>query len=124
MVCLFIYWGSQPYTIKFSKDFYYDYESDSVFGNGSLVDIPPNIIDFTYDKKFVIIKQQPELVYIDYDRNSDYSYKAGLDEIYYWIISLREKKVYGPMLLEEYNILCKEKNIQLKFENNKFVNKI
>ena len=64
------------------------------------------------------------MVYIDYDRNSDYSYKAGLDEIYYWIISLREKKVYGPMLLEEYNILCKEKNIQLKFENNKFVNKI
>lgn len=119
----FIYSASQPYTVNFSKDFYYDYESDSVFGNGCLVDIPPNIIDFTYDKKFVIIKQQPELVYIDYDRNSDYSYKAGLDETYYWIISLKEKKVYGPMLFDEYNILCKEKNIKLKFENNKFVNK-
>ena len=123
LVCLFIYWGSQLYTVKFSKDFYYDYESDSIFGNGSLVDIPPDIIGYMYDKKFVIVKQQPELVYIDYDRNSDYSYKSGLDETYYWLISFKEKKVYGPMLLDEYNSLCKEKNVQLKFSNDALVKK-
>lgn len=112
----FIYLAGQPYTVKFSKDFYYDYESNSIFGNGNLVDIPPDIINYMYDKTFVIVKQQPKLVYIDYDYNIDYSYKAGLDETYFWLISLKEKKVYGPMLFEDFNNICEKKQIQLKFK--------
>ena len=113
---LFIYLACKPYTVKFSKDFYYDYESDSIFGNGDLVDIPPDIIDYACDKKFVIVRQHPKLVYIDYDCNSDYSYKAGLDENYYWLIVLKEKKVFGPMLFEDFNYICEEKNVGLKFK--------
>ena len=58
-----------------------------------------------------------------YNCPEDLNYKNGIDETYYWLISLKEKKVYGPMLLEEYNILCKEKNVQLEFKNNKYVKK-
>lgn len=126
--CAFIIWfihsAFQPYTVKFSKDFYYDYETNSIFGNIKTGDIPPEIVDFSYNKKIVVVKQKPTSKYFGmYNCPEDLNYKNGIDEFYYWIILLKEKKVYGPMLLEEYNILCKEKNIQLKFENNKSVKK-
>lgn len=116
-VILFVYLASQPYTVKFSRDFYYDYESSSIFGKENLVDIPPNIVNYAYDKNFVIVKQQPVLVYIDYDYNQDYSYKAGLDESYYWLVSLAEKNVYGPLLYDEFETLCKKYEVQLSLEN-------
>ncbi len=46
-----------------------------------------------------------------YDYPEDFSsesYKNGLNDVYYWVISLKDKKVYGPMLFEDYNKLCKE----------------
>lgn len=115
-----IYSAFQPYTVKFSKDFYYDYESGSIFGKDDLVDITPKIIDYSYDKKFVVVKQNPKYSY-DFMYNypeefNDKSYKNGLNEIYYWIISLKEKMVFGPMLPEEFNSMCEEKNIRLKFK--------
>ena len=124
VVFLFVYWGSQPFTVKFSKDFYYDYDLNSIFGNSKAGDIPPEIIDFSYDNNFVVVKQKPKSKYSGmYNCPEDLNYKNGIDETYYWLISLKEKKVYGPMLLEEYNILCKEKNVQLEFKNNKYVKK-
>ncbi len=124
VVFLFVYWASQPCTVKFSKDFYYDYDLNSIFGNIKAGDIPPEIIDFSHNKNFVVVKQKPRSKYPGmYDCSEDLAYKNGTDEIYYWLISLKEKEVYGPMLFEEYNILCKEKNVQLEFKNNKFVKK-
>lgn len=122
--CLFIYWGSQPTIVKFSKDFYYDYDLNSIFGNSNAGDIPPEIINFSYNRNFVVVKQKPRSKYPGmYNSPENLNYKNGINETYYWVISLKEKEVYGPMPLEEYNILCKEKNVQLEFKNNKYVKK-
>lgn len=113
---LFIYLASQPYTVKFSKDFYYDYESNSIFGKIELIDIPPEILEFNYDKKFVIVKQRPKYINDSiYDYPKDYTYTHGLKTDYYWLILLTENKVYGPMIFEDFNALCDERKIGLKF---------
>ncbi len=116
-VILFIYLAGQPYIVNFSRDFCYDYESNSIFGKDSLIDIPPDIVDFVYTKDFVAVKQKPEfLIDIMYDIPEDLRYKNGYDEIYYWLILLKEKKVYGPFLFEEFNMLCEEKNVRFEFQ--------
>ena len=112
LILLFIYFAGQPCVVKFSKDFYYDYESNSIFGKDDLVDVAPKIIDYDYDKNFVAVKQSPKYSHDSmYDYPEDFSsesYKNGLNDVYYWVISLKDKKVYGPMLFEDYNKLCKE----------------
>ena len=117
-ILLFIYFARQPHAVKFSKDFYYDYESNSIFGKNNLVDIAPEIIEFVHDNVFVAVKQKPKYSYDSmYDYSENYSYKHGIDENYYWVISLAEKKVYGPLLFDEYKILCEKKKVKLKFNN-------
>ncbi len=55
LILLFIYFAGQPCVVKFSKDFYYDYESNSIFGKDDLVDIAPKIIDYDYRPKLLIM---------------------------------------------------------------------
>ena len=117
LILLFIYFAGQPCVVKFSKDFYYDYESNSIFGKDDLVDIAPKIIDYDYDKNFVAVKQSPKYSHDSmYDYPEDFSsesYKNGLNDVYYWVISLKDKKVYGPILFEDYNKICKEIGSQI-----------
>lgn len=116
---LLFYLSFQPPTVKFSKDFYYDYESNSIFGRNELIDISPKIIDYKYDKKFVIVKQRPK--YINdpmYDYPKDYKYTDGLKEDYYWLIILKEKKVLGPLKYEDFSELLKLNNVVLDFKNS------
>jgi hypothetical protein len=109
---------AQPCEEKLSNDFRYNYETKSIFGEKT--DVPPKVIDYAYNKKYVIVKQKPiskcSYMYNYPEDFNDESYKNGLNEIYYWVISLSEKKVFGPMLLEDFNSMCKEKNIKLKFK--------
>lgn len=76
---------AQPCEEKLSNDFRYNYETKSIFGEKT--DVPPKVIDYAYNKKYVIVKQKP--------------------------IS---KCSYMYNYPEDFNSMCKEKNIKLKFK--------
>ena len=104
----------QTPTVKFSKDFYYNYESNSIFGKNELIDISPEIVDYKYDKNFVIVKQKPKYINDSmYDYPEDYKYANGLGEYYYWLIILGEKTVLGPLTYEDFSEVCKLNNVVL-----------
>ena len=48
---------AQPCEEKLSNDFRYNYETKSIFGEKT--DVPPKVIDYAYNKKYVIVKQKP-----------------------------------------------------------------
>ena len=80
-------------------------------------DIPPNVIDYVFDKRYVLVKQQPKipLEQIYYDSN-DVAYPHELDSLYYWIIIKRDGIVLGPMLFDDFHNKCNELGISLSFE--------
>ena len=77
-----------------------DIEGKRIFG--PTIDIPPEVIHVENHDTFIIIKQLPlktpeEAVY-----ERTYTYPAGRDSTYYWIIYKKNHRYHGPMLYDEY----------------------
>ncbi len=79
------------------------------------IDIVPTIIAYSFDDIFIVAKQRPrsyrEFTYT-YDEN--YSYSKGLEVEYYWLVIKKEKTVFGPLLLEDFESLCKNNKVSSK----------
>lgn len=73
-------------------------------------EIPSTIIDFDYDKKFIIAKQKPKIPQ-DPLYNKNYHYKDGVDEIYFWLIIHENSLVLGPLSEKEFTTARKEYNV-------------
>lgn len=110
------------------------------FPNG-VPDIPPTVVNYNYNRRYIIAKQNlngewPDPLYFeDYDYHRLYmdedTYKRyfedmpGSDTIfeyittrdYYWIIDKQESSFYGPMQLEEFKAKCDSLNIKLTFNS-------
>lgn len=80
-------------------------------------DIPPTIIDYKYNNKYIIAKQIPKfpLEQIYYDFN-DVDYYLGLDTIYYWIIDKKKGETLGPLSYSDYISIKKNKGINLELK--------
>ena len=79
-------------------------------------DIPPTVIDFDYNRDFIIAKQKPKLpLDILYDVN--YLYKDEVDT-FYWIISVKNYFGLGPLDKQEYEAARKKYGVpdKLKLE--------
>lgn len=75
----------------------YGYDSSRAI-HGPKIDVPPEIIDIKYDRRFIVAKQRlnglrPQREYYD---SYDYNYPSLYGD-YYWIIDKREDIFYGPM---------------------------
>jgi len=63
--------------------------------------IPSTVIDFNYNKNFIIAKQHPKLPQdILYDK--EHNYELGTDTIYYWLIIKKKNIVLGPLKNKEF----------------------
>jgi len=93
------YLGS-GYTYKSDTEEIYNEYPDK-FG-----EIPPTIISFDYNNKFVIAKQKPRIPINSIYK--DYNYSRGDSATYYWIIIKRQKITLGPLNRNEFEKL-KEK---------------
>ena len=63
--------------------------------------IPSTILNFKYNKDFIVAKQKPKIPQDPlYDLNIKYG--NGTDGIYYWIIIKKENLVLGPLELDEF----------------------
>jgi hypothetical protein len=81
-------------------DGYVYYKDDQIISSvdGIHGEVPSNVLEYAYDKHFIIAKQKPlandpNILIYDYS----YTYKWGDDSCYYWIISKDQKRVFGPL---------------------------
>lgn len=98
----------------------YEYyaENDAILGP---IDIPPFIVNYSYDERYIIAQQDPQgrnpdAIYYD---KMDYKYPMGTDSVYYWIIDKTNNTYYGPFLYSDFLEKCREKKINLTFDKTK-----
>lgn len=111
--------------VRFGCGFAYDKEHDYIDSKcvpslfypmlnkqANRFDIPPHIIDYQYDKRYIVIKQKPQvpLKQIYYDFN-DIDYPTGLNNNYYWIIIKKKGEVIGPLSCLEFDSLTDVYNL-------------
>ena len=79
-------------------------------------EIPPTILTYNYNSKYIIAKQIPKLPFEAIRKQ--YKYEFGYSEVYYWIIDKDKCKCYGPMNIKQYTILREKLEIpsSLNFE--------
>lgn len=100
---------------KLGSGFVYSAEHKDIRGK---IDVPPNILSYDYDKKFIIAKQKPkEHDEAIYDK-MEYRYPLGRDTVYYWLIIKKEQKVFGALDYDSFLQLKKEYKVpdNLKLE--------
>lgn len=109
----------------------YEYFSDSRFisgptramvGNKSnyIESIPPRIIDYDYNNRHIIVKQNPNEAYLDPyffpECDSLYSFDHGYDFDYYWIIDKVNHNIYGPYDIDVFKEKCDSLGVKLEFK--------
>lgn len=102
--------GDGYYLAGSTSDKLYIYKGD--MGKGQIV-IAPNVIDYKYDKSFIITKQMPDSIWIEAECKT--KYEQGLNCAYYWIIIKETDKIFGPMSESHYHEMKGEYNISLDF---------
>jgi len=119
ILVLFIFLGSCDY----SENLYYGYfyvdeggDSKDISNGGQYPEIPATIIDFDYNRDFIIAKQKPKLPQ-EILNNMNYLYKNGVDT-FYWIISTKNYFGLGPLDKQEYEAARKKYGVpdKLKLE--------
>lgn len=83
---------------------------------GPKVAIPPQILNYSYNEDFIIVKQtlngrKPQWEYLD---ECNYNYPS-LDGLYYWIIDKKNDTFYGPLKFQEYIGKRDSLNVELLF---------
>ncbi len=78
-----------------------------IFHKFSKAEIPPTILSYSYNDKYVIAKQHPKLPRDAYSK--DYNYTN--DSIFYWLIEKDNNMVYGPLNYKQIQTLVKELGI-------------
>ncbi|MBE6288051.1 MAG: DUF3997 domain-containing protein [Mediterranea massiliensis] len=78
-----------------------------IFHKSSKGEIPPTILSYSYNDKYIIAKQRPKLPRDAYSK--DYNY--GNDSIFYWLIIKNNNIVYGPLSYKKIQSLVEELSI-------------
>lgn len=101
-------------TKKLSGGYFYRNEGgdikDILCENPNGGEIPSTVIDFDYDKDFIIAKQKPKIPQ-DPLYNKGYQYNDGRDKYYFWLIVIKKDLVFGPLSEKEFSIVRKEYNV-------------
>ena len=89
--------------------------------------IPPEIIEYAYNKKYIIVKQNlegkwPQIEYEYFNRHGQLLdpkdvFANGWNCDYYWLIIKPSRLVYGPTDSLEFYKLIDSYQIPLKFDN-------
>lgn len=75
------------------------YEPQSIWG--PKIKIPPEIIDYQYDRHFIIVKQRLNGKEPEFEFHYHYNYPSLYGD-YYWIIDKQEDTFYGPLGKEDF----------------------
>lgn len=99
----------------------YQYHEDgcgAIFGEQ--VDVLPTVVNYEYDKHFIIIHQNffGNKYYGFGEVKHGFNY-SSYDDDNYWIIDKKEDKYYGPLSLVSFNSKCDSLGVKLKFDPKK-----
>lgn len=78
-----------------------------IYHKFSDAEIPPTILSYSYNDKYVIAKQYPKLPRDAYSK--DYNYTN--DSIFYWLIEKDNNTIYGPLNNKQIRSLAEELSI-------------
>lgn len=117
LLILLIFLGSCDY----SENLYYGYfyvdeggDTKVILNGAQYPEIPATVIEFDYNRDFIIAKQKPklpqEILY-----NMNYLYKDGVDT-FYWIISTKNYFGLGPLDKQEYEAARKKYGVPNKLK--------
>lgn len=85
--------------ISLGKGYFYRNEGENIKDIGCKRpeggEIPATILQFAYNRKFIIARQKPEA--IESAIYKEHVYKSGRDNNYYWIIEKATDLVIGPI---------------------------
>ena len=87
------------YVVNLGCGYWYAYDGGDTnmisAGEGEGPTIDYSVLDYDYNRQFIIAKQKPAMprnvIYADYD------YAQGFDAIYYWIIEKKTNRYIGPV---------------------------
>lgn len=79
--------------------------------------IPPVVQNYSYNKDYIIAKQQPRALKESASYCAEYEYKLGRDTTYYWIIIKNDSTTIGPLLYDEFRQLLEEYDIELTLDD-------
>lgn len=92
--------------------------------NSSGKEIPNNIVNYVFNKQYIIALQKPDKFPTEYEKDLNLNYENGRNEVYYWLIIKKESKLYGPILKEDFETLCSKLLIDVPEDFNIFRYKI
>lgn len=98
-----------PYTQKLGDGYTYYPDNKDILG--SIIDIPPYIISFKYNKDFIIAKQKPKSYNEAIYDKMEYIYPLGRDTVYYWLILKHTDLFWGPLSKDEFDSLRIQYNV-------------
>jgi hypothetical protein len=101
LISTFVILGCSDYSENLSGGYTYVHEGG---GNNYIIheypakggEIPPTVISFDYNRRFIIAKQKPDLPQYNFSEK-EYIYNRGDNVFYYWLIIKQEQKVIGPL---------------------------
>lgn len=104
-------------TENLGNDYFYRNEGelvkDILCENANGGEIPATVVTYDFDDDFIIAKQKPKLPQ-DPLYEKEYKYNRGNHGFYYWLIIKNENLVFGPLNLEEFNILIDKYKVSKK----------
>lgn len=103
---------------ELGKGYFIRYDGCDILNHdGKHKDVPPDILEYNYDRDFIIAAQRPKQV-DDAIYNNFPEYPLGRDTTYYWLIVKDLDLELGPLSKSEFNnarILYKvDDDLQLK----------
>ena len=99
--------------------YFVEYKDISSAPGCNRIDIPPQIEQCKYGKRFILVRQRPNTYsyrYGSYKGLENGCYKMGIDTPYYWIIDKQEQIHFGPISYDEYLHISDSLNIPVLLE--------
>lgn len=104
-----------PDVEELGKGYIYDAGRKDILGK---VDIPPSVVDFYYDKRFIVAIQKWDGTPVNglYDLGADHKdvhrkFKQGQDSTFFWIIDKKNDTIFGPDSRDVFIKLCSENKV-------------
>lgn len=87
---------------ELGNDYFFRNEGHEILNHKAGIEgIPPTIINYNYDRDYILAKQKPKA--INDILHEDYNYKHGKDSTYYWVIIKKEFICLGPLDIREFD---------------------
>ncbi|ELM3645169.1 DUF3997 domain-containing protein [Flavobacterium psychrophilum] len=109
-------------TKELTSGYFFSPELNDISSDGKgirNIEIQPNVLRYNYNDDFIIAEQKPNKIN-DAIYEKVYDYKDGRNNIYYWIILVKQDSLLGPLSKSEF----KQEKIKYNIPNDLVLKRI